>query len=193
MLRRLLLSRLEALSQKLSRPSIVPLHAEMSTYFFEDYSPGRVWEWGEYVVTREEIISFASQYDPQPFHLDEEVAARSVFGGLTAAGVHTIAIWNKMFHLDHGPRFRALALLAISEITLPNPVRPGDILRVSYECTSIRESKSRHDRGITVTESSLVNQESDVCMTCTSSILVPKRSAAFDDVVKPSVTEARDE
>ena len=137
--------------------------AASQTYFLQDYSPGRVWTWGEYAVSREEIISFAKLYDPQPFHLDDAAAARSVFGGLTAAGVHTIAIENKMFHLDGGPRFRALALLALSEITLPNPVRVGDTLTIVLECMSVRDSSTKPDRGVVVTKSALLNAEQEVC------------------------------
>ena len=64
--------------------------------YFEDFAPGRTWEWGEYTVTKEEIISFASMYDPQPFHVDEDAALASVFEGFTASSVHTIAV-------DKGP------------------------------------------------------------------------------------------
>ena len=150
----------------------------VGTYYLEDYSPGRTWTWGSYVVSREEIIAFARQYDPQPFHLDEEAAARSVFGGLTAAGVHTIAIENRMFHLDDGPRFRALALLGISDLTLPNPVRVNDALTISFECISVRDSKSKPDRGVTVTKSNLFNASGEVCLALTRSVLVPRGGAA---------------
>ena len=147
------------------------------TYYHEDYSPGRTWTWGSYVATRDGIIAFARQYDPQPFHLDEEAAARSVFGGLTAAGVHTIAIENRMFHLDGGPRFRALALLGISDLTLPNPVRVNDTLTISLECISVRESRSKPDRGVVVTKSELLNANGEICLALTRSILVPRRDA----------------
>ena len=149
----------------------------VGTYYLEDYAPGRIWTWGTYSVSRDEIIAFARQWDPHPFHLDDEAAARSVFGGLTAAGVHTIAIENRMFHLDDGPRFRALALLGISDLVLPNPVRVNDGLTIWLECISARGSSSKPDRGVAVTKSSLLNGSRDVCLALTRTILVPRHAA----------------
>ena len=145
--------------------------------YFEDFEPGRTWEWGDYTVTKEEIISFASMYDPQPFHIDEEAALASVFQGLTASSVHTIAVENKMFHLEGGPRFIALAQLAMTDIAFPNPVRAGDSLRIRVACVSLRESKSKPDRGIVVEQCALLNQRGEECFRCTHTILVPKRAA----------------
>jgi acyl dehydratase len=145
--------------------------------YFEDFAPGRTWEWGEYTVTREEIIAFASVYDPQPFHLDEEVALASVFQGLTASSVHTIAVENKMFHLKDGPRFIALAQLAMTDVSFPNPVRAGDQLRITVNCLSLRESQSKPDRGVVVQQCSLLNQRDEECFRCTHTILVPKLAA----------------
>lgn len=145
--------------------------------YFEDFSPGRTWDWGEYTVTKEEIVSFASMYDPQPFHLDEDAALASVFQSLTASGVHTIAVENKMFHLDDGPRFVALAQLAMTDISFPSPVRAGDRLRIEVICLSPRESKSKPDRGVVEQQCKLLNQYGDECFRCTHTILVPKRAA----------------
>jgi acyl dehydratase len=145
----------------------------VGTYYLEDYAPGRTWTWGTYSVSRDEIITFARQWDPHPFHLDDEATARSVFGGLTAAGVHTIAIENRMFHLDDGPRFRALALLGISDLVLPNPVRVNDRLTILLECISARGSSSKPDCGVAVTRSKLLNPSGEVCLALTRSVLVP--------------------
>jgi len=145
--------------------------------YFEDLVPGATWKWGEYKVTREEIIAFARRYDPQPFHLDEEAARASVFHGLTASSVHTIALENKMFHLSDGPRFRALAQLAMADIAFPNPVRVGDRLHISLDCVAARESKSNANRGIAVEKCMLFNQRGEECFRCTHTILVPKRAA----------------
>ena len=146
-------------------------------FYLEDLVPGRTWEWGEYSITKDEIVALARQYDPQPFHVDEEAANKSVFRGLTASSLHTLAVAYKMFHLDAGPRFKVLAQLSMTDVTFPNPVRPGDSLRMSMECLSVRESTSRPDRGIFVYKSTLLNQRGDACLSSTHTILVPKRSA----------------
>ena len=143
--------------------------------YFEDLVPGRIWAWGEYTVTKEEIVAFARQYDPQPFHIDEEAARASVFRGLTASSVHTIAIENKMLHLDNGPRFIAIAQLAMEDIVFPNPVRSGDQLCISLECIAARESRSKPDRGIAIERCILTNQRDEECLRSKHTILVPKR------------------
>jgi acyl dehydratase len=145
--------------------------------YFEDLEPGRTWEWGEYVVTKEEIIEFASKYDPQPFHLDDAAALASVFQGFAASSVHTIALENRMFHLHDGPRFMALAQLAMTDLAFPAPVMAGDRLRIIVQCLSRRESQSKPDRGVVVEQCALLNQRDVECFRCTHTVLVPKRAA----------------
>jgi acyl dehydratase len=145
--------------------------------YFEDLEPGRTWKWGEYLVTREEIVEFARMYDPQPFHLDEAAALASVFRGFAASSIHTIALENKMFHLDDGPRFVALAQLGMTDLAFPAPVMAGDRLRIVVECISRRESQSKPDRGVVVEQCTLLNQDGVECFRCTHTILVPRRTA----------------
>lgn len=145
--------------------------------YFEDLESGRTWEWGDYVVTKEEIVEFASRYDPQPFHLAEAAARASVFQGFAASSVHTIALENKMFHLDGGPRFMTLAQLAMTDLSFPSPVMAGDRLRIVLECLSRRESRSRPGCGVVVERCSLLNQRDVRCFRCTHTVLVPKREA----------------
>lgn len=115
--------------------------------YFEDFEPGQVHELGSRVVTRDEIVQFASQWDPQPFHVDEEAAARSPYGGLIASGWHTAAILMRQF-VDHllldsasqgSPGMDELRWLA--------PVRPGDELTVAVHVLEVTASATRPDRG----------------------------------------------
>jgi acyl dehydratase len=117
----------------------------MTNLYFEELQIGSHSAAGPYLLSRDEIIRFATQYDPIPRHIDEEVAARSAFGGLTASGSHTFAI----FILLTGqlqPHFQVLMGLGWDEVRLPNPVRPGDELDLEMTVLEMRESKSKSDR-----------------------------------------------
>ena len=118
--------------------------------YFEDFQPGQVHELGSRVVTRDEIVEFASQWDPQPFHVDEEAAARSPYGGLIASGWHTACILMRLY-VD--------ALLAdsssqgspgLDELRWLAPVRPDDELSVRLHVVEATPSSRRPDRGTVV-------------------------------------------
>lgn len=104
----------------------------MSRYF-EAIEVGETDSFGHYVVDREEMIDFASRYDPQPFHLDEEAAADSMFGGLVASGWHTASVTMRMLVDDYFAESRALGAVGVDELRFPSPVRPGDELTVETE------------------------------------------------------------
>ena len=126
-------------------------------------------------LSKDEIIRFAKQYDPIPRHIDEEAAARSVFGGLTASGSHTFAI----FILLTGqlqPHFQVLMGLGWDEVRLPNPVRPSDELDLEMTVLEMRELKSKPDRGIVRNQNILRNQKREPVLKCISSIFVARRS-----------------
>lgn len=114
---------------------------------FDDFRPGAVEEYGSYTVTREEIVSFASQYDPQPMHLDEAAGAASMLGGLGASGWHVCAMLMRMI-ADHVLAGSAgMGAPGIEEVRWLRPVRPGDVLSVRQTVLSARASQSRPDRG----------------------------------------------
>src|SRR3954453_3111765 len=102
---------------------------------------------GPYSLSKEEIIRFAKQYDPIPRHIDEELAAQSVFGGLTASGSHTFAIYI-LLSGQLQPHFQVLMGLGWDELKLTNPVRPGDALDLEMTVLELRPSKSKPDWGI---------------------------------------------
>jgi acyl dehydratase len=149
----------------------------MCNGYFEDFEIGDSRKAGPYLVSKAEIIQFAKQYDPRPFHIDEEAAARSVFGGLTASAAHTFAIF--IFLTDKTqPPIRALAGLGYDELRLPSPVRPGDELDFEAIVLEKRESKSRPGTGILRNQVHLRNQKGETVLQCIGSVFVAKRPDA---------------
>jgi acyl dehydratase len=132
--------------------------------YFDDYVPGTTHDCGSVSVSQAEIISFATQFDPQPFHVDPEAAARGPFGGLVASGWHTAALVMRQL-VDHYLSAEAsLGSPGLDEIRWPDPVRPGDTLRVRATVLEARRSQSKPDRGIMKTAVEAVNQDGRAVM-----------------------------
>ena len=142
--------------------------------YFEELETGSTIEAAGYRVSAEEIVAFAERYDPRPFHLDERAGKRSVFGGLVASGIHTIAIWNRL-RLDAEAGLAMLAGLGLDELRYLRPVRPGDRLSLRAECVEKRYSQNDPDRGIMRFRHQLVNQSGEEVMTCILTLLVAAR------------------
>jgi acyl dehydratase len=121
---------------------------EVSKIWFEDFRPGSVAEYGPRVVSREEILSFAAEYDPQPMHLDEEAARHTLLGGLSASGWHTCCLMMRMIADGFILNSSSMGANAIEEVKWHAPVRPGDALTVRATVLDTRASKSRPDMGI---------------------------------------------
>ena len=149
----------------------------MTNLYFEDLEIGTRSAAGPYPVSRDEIIEFAKKYDPVPRHIDEEAAARSVFGGLTACSAHTFTIFI-LLTTQLQPRLHVLAGLSWDKLRLPHPVRPGDELELETTVLEMRQSKSRPDRGIVGTGVLLRNQRREPVLECTSNIFVARRPDA---------------
>lgn len=132
--------------------------------YFEDYRPGEVHEFGDYLVTREEIIDFARRYDPQPFHLDDDAAAESIYGGLISSGWLTCSVLMRML-VDHfiSP-VASMGSPGIDELRWLKPVRPGDRLRARVTITDTRRSTSKPDRGIVQIRQEAINQDGEVVL-----------------------------
>ena len=143
----------------------------MTNLYFEELEIGTRSAAGPYPVSSDEIIQFAKQYDPVPRHIDEEAAARSVFGGLTACSAHTFSIFILLMTRLQ-PQLHVLAGLSWDELRLPHPVRPGTTV------LEMRESKSKPDRGIIRTRVLLRNQRRETVLECTSNIFVARRPDA---------------
>jgi acyl dehydratase len=115
-------------------------------------------------MTRDEIVEMAQRFDPQPFHLDDEAAAASHFGGLVASGLHTLAASIRL-GAGEVPATAAVAGLGLDEIRMLQPVRPGDRLEQTTEVTELRPSASRPDRGIVRGKRTVRNQDGVPVMT----------------------------
>jgi len=135
-----------------------------------------------YEVTREEVIEFASKYDPQPFHLDDAAAAKTHFGRLSASGWHTGAMAMRMMveGWQSQEPTAGLGSPGIDELRWKKPVYPGDTLRVESKLIFKRRMKSRPDMGLMKTEQTVYNQDGDVVMTMVSNGLIAVRDPDSD-------------
>lgn len=128
--------------------------------YFEDMTVGEIRRFGEYRVTREEVVDFARRYDPQPFHLSDEGAAQTHFGKLAASGWHTCAMTMSMMVADfHDEQQAGLGSPGVDELRFLRPVYPGDTLRCESELLEKRESRSRPDIGSLRTAIRTFNQD----------------------------------
>jgi len=148
-----------------------------NTLFFEDFSVGMEKEFGGAVMTKEAIIDFARQFDPQPFHIDEEAAGESVYGGLIASGWHTAAtVMRLLVDESLGKKSGSLGSGGVDELRWLKPVRPGDTIRVRSHIFEVRESASRPDRGIVRSDYTVLNQHGEEVMTMRSMGFFLKRN-----------------
>lgn len=146
--------------------------------YFEDLEVGTLTHSSRtYKVTREEVIEFATKYDPQPFHLDDEAAKDTFFGRLSASGWHTGAMAMRMMveTSREGEPKAALGSPGVDELRWIKPVYPGDELRVEMELISKRRMKSRADMGLTKSKQTVYNQDDEVVMTMISNGLIGVR------------------
>lgn len=144
---------------------------------FEDLEIGQVFESATLDIDAVAIKSFAVQYDPQPFHLDEAEADASFFQGLAASGWHTAALTMRLLVGGGAPVAGGL-IGAGASLTWPRPVRPGDTLRVVCEVIAIKPSQSKPDRGIVTIETRTLNQNEEPVQIMTSQLLVFRRGKA---------------
>jgi acyl dehydratase len=147
----------------------------MSQRYFEDLKAGDRFKSGTYKVTEEQIVSFAREFDPQPFHLDPAVARQPMFKGLIASGWHTAAITMRLFVQTLNFAEGAIGL-GVDELRWPNAVRPGDVLQVETEIVDLRESRSKPSHGIVRIRNVTANQRGEVVQTMFASALVLRRS-----------------
>jgi len=146
--------------------------------WFEDVEVGRETAFGSYEVTREEVIDFARKYDPQPFHLSDEAAAKTHFGRLAASGWHTCAMTMAVIARHVVAEEQAgLGSPGIDELRWLKPVYPGDTLHVRGKVIDKRESRSRPDIGSFRTQTTVTNQDGVPVMSFTSIVLMRRRPA----------------
>lgn len=149
-------------------------------YYFEDIAVGDKESFGSYVVEREEVLDFASKYDPQPFHLSDEAAAQTHFGRVAASGWHTAGMMMNMLvnHMQQEPgrQEASLGAMGIDELRWLRPCYPGDLLRCETEIVEKIPSKSKPERGIVKTQVTVFNQNDEPVMTLRPITIVRTRA-----------------
>ncbi|WP_246777209.1 MaoC family dehydratase [Microvirga sp. VF16] len=144
--------------------------------FLDDLHVGQTFTSASHRLDAAQIKHFAAEFDPQPFHLDEEAAARSLFAGLAASGWHTAALTMRML-VNGGAPIAGGLVGAGGEIAWPKPTRPGDELHVVSEVMEIIPSRSKPDRGIVILRSETRNQRGEIVQVLTSKLVVPRSSS----------------
>jgi acyl dehydratase len=151
---------------------------DKTPYYLEDLSIGQCFVSASHALDEAQIVAFARQFDPQPFHLDPAAAADSLFGGLAASGWHVASLTMRLIVGDRAP-FAGGVIGAGVELSWPRPTRPGDVLRVETAAIEITPSRSKPDRGIVTVRSETRNQADEVVQLMTSRLVVPRRTAAI--------------
>jgi acyl dehydratase len=133
-----------------------------TTWYFEDFYVGQEIALGSRTVTEEEIIAFATQFDPQPFHVDHDAAGASIFGSVIASGWHTCSMIMRMVVDSLLGASSSMGSPGLDKVRWPQPVRAGDTLTVTYLTTALKPSASRPDRGVVWSTWQAVNQHGEV-------------------------------
>ena len=144
--------------------------------YFEDYVQGSVHDFGQALVSEEEIIEFARRYDPQDFHVDPAKALQTRFGGLIASGWLTCGLMMRMYSDHYLTRNASLASPGLDEVRWLAPVRPGDTLSMRVTVVEARRSASKPDRGLVRSKIEVLNQRGEVVMSMLAMNLVACRS-----------------
>jgi acyl dehydratase len=145
--------------------------------YLEDFHVGQRFTSASHFMGAEQIKAFARQFDPQPFHLDEEAAKATFFGGLVASGWHTAAVSMRL-QVESGLPIAGGMIGIGGEMSWPRPTRPGDILCVVSEILEVTPSRSRPDRGTVRVRSETRNQRDETVQILDARLLVPRRAAA---------------
>jgi len=145
--------------------------------YFEDFAPGQVLELGSRTISRESMLAFAREFDPQPFHVDEEAAKRSIYGGLLASGWHTCSLWMRILCDGLLTDTASLGSPGIDELRWLKPVRPGDTLSVRMTILEAIPSRSKPDRGLLRSLTEMRNQHGEIVLTARGLSLLGRRPA----------------
>jgi len=148
----------------------------MNERYLEDFSAGQKFGSGRLRIEGERIKSFAGEFDPQPFHLDEERARSTIFRGLAASGWHTAGVTMRLLVEGELKPAGGIIGLGFDELRWPKPVRPGDELHVESEVLEVRPSKSRPDQGLIKVRTTTLNQKGEPVQISVVNLLVPSRA-----------------
>ncbi|OLB49702.1 MAG: dehydratase [Candidatus Rokubacteria bacterium 13_2_20CM_2_70_11] len=145
--------------------------------YFEDFKPGDVIELGSRTISKERILAFAREFDPQPFHTDEEAAKRSIYGGLLASGWHTGSLLMRILYDGLLKDTASLGSPGIDELRWLKPVRPGDTLAARMTILESIPSRTKPDRGLIRSLMEMRNQHGEVVLTIRGLSLLGRRPA----------------
>ena len=147
-----------------------------SAHYLDDFAPGQLYRGaGRVRVEPDRLKAFAAEFDPQPFHLDEEAARASLFQGLAASGWHTAALTMRLLIESDLKPAGGIVGAGFDELRWPLPVRPGDELRVESEILEVRPLKSRNDRGVVKVKTTTLNQRGEAVQVSIGNLFVPRR------------------
>lgn len=151
----------------------------MSILYLEDFTSGQRFTGHTSIrIEEDRIKTFASEFDPQPFHLDEAAAKASIFGGLAASGWHTASVTMRLVVDSEFKPAGGVIAAGFDELHLPRPVRPGDELRVETEVLEVRPSKSRREQGLIKVRTSTLNQDGLAVLVFVVNLVVPRRETS---------------
>ncbi|MGI9417973.1 MAG: MaoC family dehydratase [Geminicoccaceae bacterium] len=147
----------------------------MSKLFIDDLEAGQIYPLGSQSVSEDEIIAFGERYDPQPFHVDPDAAAETIYGGVIASGWQTVCLFMRLFVDNLLSRSAAMGSPGLDELRWLRPVRPGDRLDARVEVLETRASRSKPDRGLAKLRCVVANQSGDEVLTFVANVLFQKR------------------
>jgi acyl dehydratase len=145
--------------------------------YFEDFQPGQVIELGSRTITKESIVAFAREFDPQPFHTDDAAAQRSIYGGLLASGWHTGSLAMRILYDGLLKNTASLGSPGIDELRWLKPVRPGDTLALRMTILETIPSRTKLDRGLVRSLMEMRNQRGEIVLTIRGLSLLGRRPA----------------
>lgn len=148
--------------------------------YFEEFQVGDIYKSDGVTFTESEIVRFALQYDPQPFHIDVEAAKNSQFKGLIASGFQTLALVFRMY-IQEGRLKQGMGSPGMDELRWLRPVRPGDTVHMEAEVQGKKESSSRNDRGYVDLFCRMINQRSEIVMTVRVIQIIRRKDAQEPD------------
>ena len=149
----------------------------MTERYLEDFAVGQTFRSGQRQIDAERIKTFAAEFDPQPFHLDEAAARDTIFRGLAASGWHTAAVTMRLLVESDLKPVGGIVGAGFDEFRWPRPVRPGDELHLESEVLEVRPSKSRPDQGLVKLRTTTLNQNGEAVQISVGNLVVPRRPA----------------
>jgi len=162
------------------------LHEPLRKLYFEDFAAGQTFSLGQYEVSREDILAFARQYDPQPFHLDEQAAEATLLKGLSASGWHSCTIFMRLLSAGLHAQTHYAGLFAIDEIRWRAPVRPGDRLGGRVTCIIVGANAPRPDVGLVTFHCEASNSRGQLVMSWLAQIAFESYAASDKFAPKPA-------